>query len=44
MRRRSHHLLAEADQNADGEIEYEEFIPLALQIVQSIYAKKALEV
>jgi len=35
--------LAEADQNADGMIEYEEFIPLALQIVQSIYAKKALE-
>jgi Ca2+-binding EF-hand superfamily protein len=32
--------LAEADQNADGMVEYEEFIPLALQIVQSIYAKK----
>jgi Ca2+-binding EF-hand superfamily protein len=36
--------LAEADQNADGMIEYEEFIPLALQIVQAIYAKKATEV
>jgi Ca2+-binding EF-hand superfamily protein len=34
--------LAEADQNADGMVEYEEFIPLALQIVQSIYAKKAV--
>ena len=31
------------DLNADGMVEYEEFIPLALQIVQSIYAKKALE-
>lgn len=35
--------LAEADLNADGMVEYEEFIPLALQIVQSIYAKKAME-
>jgi Ca2+-binding EF-hand superfamily protein len=35
--------LAEADMNADGQIEYEEFIPLALQIVQSIYAKKVVE-
>jgi Ca2+-binding EF-hand superfamily protein len=34
---------AEADMNADGEIEYEEFIPLALQIIQSMYAKKNLE-
>jgi len=35
--------LAEADMNADGMIEYEEFIPLALQIVQGMYAKKRLE-
>lgn len=35
--------LAEADQNADGNIEYEEFIPLALQIIQGMYAKKRLE-
>ncbi|CAK8999349.1 Calmodulin-like protein 12 (Touch-induced calmodulin-related protein 3) [Durusdinium trenchii] len=35
--------LAEADMNADGKIEYEEFIPLALQIIQGMYAKKRLE-
>jgi len=32
--------LAEADMNADGMIEYEEFIPLALQIIQGMYAKR----
>jgi Ca2+-binding EF-hand superfamily protein len=35
--------LAEADMNADGHVEYHEFIPLALQIIQSMYAKKRLE-
>jgi len=35
--------LGEADMNSDGQIEYEEFIPLALQIVQSLYAKASLE-
>jgi len=35
--------LAEADMNSDGQIEYEEFIPLALQIIQGMYAKKRLE-
>jgi len=35
--------LAEADMNADGMIEYEEFIPLAIQIIQGMYAKKRLE-
>eukprot|EP00928_Gymnodinium_smaydae_P061901 TRINITY_DN45871_c0_g1_i1.p1 TRINITY_DN45871_c0_g1~~TRINITY_DN45871_c0_g1_i1.p1 ORF type:complete len:453 (-),score=147.50 TRINITY_DN45871_c0_g1_i1:108-1376(-) len=35
--------LAEADMNADGKIEYEEFIPLALQIIQGMYAKKRME-
>jgi len=35
--------LAEADMNEDGMIEYEEFIPLALQIVQGMYAKKRLQ-
>merc|ERR1719401_1517756 len=35
--------LAEADMNADGMVEYEEFIPLALQIIQGMYAKKRLE-
>jgi len=35
--------LAEADMNADGMIEYEEFIPLALQIIQGMYAKRRME-
>jgi len=35
--------LAEADMNADGHVEYHEFIPLALQIIQGMYAKKRLE-
>jgi Ca2+-binding EF-hand superfamily protein len=35
--------LAEADMNRDGNVEYEEFIPLALQIIQGMYAKKRLE-
>lgn len=35
--------LAEADMNSDGMIEYEEFIPLALQIIQGMYAKKRFE-
>lgn len=35
--------LSEADMNSDGMIEYEEFIPLALQIIQGMYAKKRLE-
>merc|ERR1712193_76418 len=35
--------LSEADQNADGMIEYEEFIPLALQIIQGMYAKKRFQ-
>jgi len=35
--------LAEADMNHDGMIEYEEFIPLALQIIQGMYAKKRWE-
>jgi len=35
--------LAEADMNSDGMIEYEEFIPLALQIIQSMLAKRRLE-
>jgi len=29
--------------NADGMIEYEEFIPLALQIIQGMYAKRRME-
>lgn len=34
--------LAEADMNADGMVEYEEFIPLAIQIITSMYAKKRM--
>eukprot|EP00451_Oxyrrhis_marina_P016509 CAMPEP_0204320682 /NCGR_PEP_ID=MMETSP0469-20131031/7762_1 /ASSEMBLY_ACC=CAM_ASM_000384 /TAXON_ID=2969 /ORGANISM="Oxyrrhis marina" /LENGTH=431 /DNA_ID=CAMNT_0051301947 /DNA_START=15 /DNA_END=1310 /DNA_ORIENTATION=+ len=35
-------LLAEADRNKDDQIEYKEFIPLAQQIVMSLYAKTRL--
>jgi Ca2+-binding EF-hand superfamily protein len=35
--------LCEADMNDDGKIEYLEFIPLAMQIIQSMFAKKRLE-
>ena len=34
---------AEADFNGDGEISYEEFIPLAVDLVASMYAKMDLE-
>ena len=32
-------VMAEADVNGDGEIGYAEFVPLAVDLVQSIYAK-----
>lgn len=32
-------VMAEADCNADGEISYDEFIPLAVEMVQTMYAK-----
>jgi len=32
-------VMAEADFNDDGEVSYEEFIPLAVDLVQSMYAK-----
>lgn len=32
-------LMAEADENEDGRIEYAEFIPLAIELVQAMYAK-----
>eukprot|EP00930_Biecheleria_cincta_P055455 TRINITY_DN41770_c0_g1_i1.p1 TRINITY_DN41770_c0_g1~~TRINITY_DN41770_c0_g1_i1.p1 ORF type:complete len:443 (+),score=126.98 TRINITY_DN41770_c0_g1_i1:53-1330(+) len=35
--------LGEADMNADGMVEYEEFIPLAIQIITGMYAKKRVE-
>lgn len=35
--------LAEADMNDDGVIQYQEFIPIAVQIIQSMYAKKQLQ-
>ena len=34
---------AEADINGDGCIEYGEFIPIALQIIQTMYAKKRMQ-
>ena len=35
--------MAEADTNADGMIEYNEFIPIALQIIQTMYSRKQFE-
>jgi len=32
-------IMAEADENDDGEIEFGEFIPLALEVFESLYAK-----
>ncbi|KAJ1627192.1 hypothetical protein T492DRAFT_1026734 [Pavlovales sp. CCMP2436] len=32
-------ILAEADENEDGRIEYTEFIPIAIDLVQAMYAK-----
>jgi len=32
-------LMAEADVNADGQIDYAEFVPLAVELVQGMYAK-----
>lgn len=32
-------LMAEADVNADGQIDYQEFVPLAVDLVQGMYAK-----
>ena len=36
-------VMAEADFNNDGEIEYAEFIPLAVELVQAMYAKMEAE-
>lgn len=33
-------LMAAADENADGLIEYHEFVPLAIELLQTIYAKQ----
>ncbi|KAG8469627.1 hypothetical protein KFE25_006082 [Diacronema lutheri] len=35
-------VLAEADENEDGRIEYTEFIPVAIELVQAMYAKMDL--
>jgi len=35
--------LAEADLNTDGVVQYEEFIPLAMDIIKGMYAKHAVE-
>lgn len=36
-------VLAEADTNGDGEVSYEEFIPIGVEIVHNIYAKNEME-
>jgi len=36
-------IMAEADENADGVIEYQEFAPIAVDVVNSIYAKQDYE-
>ena len=36
-------VLAEADTNGDGEVSYEEFIPIGVEIVHNIYAKNEIE-
>eukprot|EP00742_Colponemidia_sp_Colp-10_P000665 GILJ01000724.1.p1 GENE.GILJ01000724.1~~GILJ01000724.1.p1 ORF type:complete len:441 (+),score=78.51 GILJ01000724.1:39-1361(+) len=35
--------MAEADENNDGQIDYHEFVPIATEIVQSIFAKMKLQ-
>lgn len=35
-------LLAEADVNSDGEIDYAEFVPLATELVQALYAREEM--
>eukprot|EP00397_Hematodinium_sp_SG-2012_P027692 GEMP01029112.1.p1 GENE.GEMP01029112.1~~GEMP01029112.1.p1 ORF type:complete len:437 (+),score=96.79 GEMP01029112.1:177-1487(+) len=34
--------LAEADMNEDGNIQYDEFIPIAIQIIQTLFAQKKI--
>jgi len=36
-------IMAEADENDDGTIEYNEFVPIAVDVVNSIYAKQDFE-
>ena len=36
-------VMAEGDINGDGEVSYEEFIPLAVDLVQSMYARMEAE-
>jgi len=36
-------IMAEADENEDGQIEYSEFLPIAIDVMQSIYAKQDFE-
>jgi len=36
-------LMAEADENHDGVIEYEEFVPLAVDLIEAMYAKAAAD-
>merc|ERR1712070_500020 len=36
-------IMAEADENQDGVIEYNEFVPLAVDLIESIYAKSTAD-
>ena len=36
-------VMAEADINNDGGVSYEEFIPLAIELIMSMYAKMEIE-
>merc|ERR1711871_1300795 len=36
-------LIAEADENSDGQVTYKEFVPLALQVIQTIRLKERVK-
>ena len=36
-------IMSEADENDDGYIEYHEFVPLAVDVIDTIYAKRAFD-
>merc|ERR1711967_154179 len=37
------HLLAEADENSDGKVTYQEFVPLAVEVIQTMRLKERVE-
>merc|ERR1719498_2373254 len=36
-------LMSEADENEDGLIDYTEFVPLAVEVIETIYAKRRFD-